>query len=105
MSKILDEARSKMLEEIQALVQPLGEVKLNAMIPVEDPDIDTDYGSATVTVTHLQWDANNDTVLAIGEHIDSETGTTLSEAEPIDIDVLDAEEINNLLEEIQRSLQ
>jgi hypothetical protein len=107
MSKTLQKARNKIFGKLKTIVQgqPEATLKLNRMVCVEDPDIDTDFGSAEVHINTLRWDEEKETLLAEGEHLDVEDGCPLGEAEPVDVEGLDAVEVDSLFEEAQRSIR
>lgn len=101
MDKNVISARDKMLDELVGLVKPKGTIKLPCLVVVKDPDIDPDYGSNEVHISSLVWEGTTDSVLCHGDFYDD--GACIGEAEPIDFELLETDEMDMLLEQAKRA--
>jgi hypothetical protein len=101
-------AHPKVTETHEALVKELETLVENAkgtidfegtIVFVVDPDIDTDYGDNQIGIEKLCYDKQKKTLFAHGAAYDD--GARMDEAEPIDIEGLNIEELEALIEAAQ----
>jgi len=109
MSSKLQEFKDEIIKDILALFKPVSNVQEsvidfnNVLIGVEDPAIDTDYGSNKVLIEKLVLDNTDKVISAIGGHYDD--GYRLQDAEPIELEDLTIEEIEALKSAAERAIK
>lgn len=103
----IQEAQEKIVAEVTELLKTNNNVIefSGHIITVEDPDIDTDYGDNAIGIEKLVYDSDEETVYAHGAPYEGDCGARGENAEPIDIEVLNVEEIAALLDAAKSTVE